>query len=87
LVPKGEIRQQLKVDGLGNFRAAGTYTQLSHGPVRINNLPKAQPANYEGNVSGKTMTFRITLTGTNKNEVVGEFIGEFNKVPRIRKCR
>jgi hypothetical protein len=82
---EGEIRKPLTVDRRGNFHADGTYTQLSHGPIRMNNLPRAQPAKYDGKVSGKTMTFRITLTET--DEVVGEFTVERDKVPRIRKCR
>jgi hypothetical protein len=81
---KGAISRQLKVDNSGKFSAEGTYTALSHGPIRVNNLPKPQLANYEGKITGKILHFVITLTET--KTVIGEFSVELGKMPKMHRC-
>ncbi len=68
----------------GDFQADGFHTRESFGPVRLDNLPKPQPAHYEGKISGDTMTLVVTLTES--KEKVGEFTLEHGKTGRLRKC-
>ena len=82
---EGSIARQLMINKHGSFRLDGTYTPQSHGPIRIGRLPKARPARYEGEISGKTMRVKLTLTDT--GEVVNTFAAELDKEPRIRRCR
>lgn len=80
----GEIKSKLMKNENGDFQADGFHTRESFGPVRLDNLPKPQPARYEGKISGDTMTLVVTLTES--KEKVGEFTLEHGKTGRLRKC-
>lgn len=81
----GEISSQLKVDRRGKFAADGSHKRLYPGALRVNLQPKAQPARYEGKITGKTMRYKVTLKET--GEVIGEFTAELGKEGRVRGCR
>ncbi|MBK8305233.1 MAG: hypothetical protein IPK98_18335 [Chloracidobacterium sp.] len=65
----GEIPLTLKNDKKGNFKVEGTYTRRGFGPIRINTPRTSEPVIYEGKVTGRTMSIKITLIAT------GDFIG------------
>lgn len=81
---EGEITQKLQIDEHGNFSANGVYIRQNPGPLRVDSPPKHQSARYEGKISDKTMTLKITLTET--NEVIGDFTLELNKKIRLQRC-
>jgi len=81
----GLIPRQLKADKKGNFRVEGTLTRHAMGPVRRDDPPKAVPALYEGKITGKTMTIKVTLIKT--NESAGEFTTEQGKEPMLFHCQ
>ncbi len=80
----GEISEQLKMDKKGNFKATGTYTGGTFGPVRLGHEPKPQPALYEGKITGDVMKFKVTLTDT--NELIGEYTVTRGKGSKIHRC-
>lgn len=79
------IDRSFKTNKSGTFSLIGTFTQKGHGPIRINNLPKPQPAKFTGKVTGKKMTLKVTLTDT--DEVVGEYTLERGKESKMHYCR
>lgn len=81
---EGEMSGPLKTDKKGNFRVDGFHTRHAFGPTRLDNMPRALPARYEGKIIGNVMTVKVTLTKT--NEVVGEFTLERGKTGRLRRC-
>ncbi len=81
----GEIKEKLSVNENGEFKADGTFTRESFGPIRDDNMPKPQPAHYEGKISGDTMTLKVSLT--EKKETIGDYTLERNKFARLRKCQ
>lgn len=80
----GEIDGRLKVDDRGNFKANGVHIQMRPGPLRVDNAPERRPARYEGKISGKTMTLKVTLL--ENKEVIGDFELERGVTPRLRRC-
>jgi hypothetical protein len=80
----GEIIGLLKIDKAGNFDAVGVHIQQRPGPLRANDKPNRQPARFEGKVSGKSMSLKVSLI--EKNEVIGDFELTKDVVPRIRRC-
>lgn len=81
----GEIPLTLKKDKKGNFKVEGTYTRRGFGPIRINNPRTSEPVIYEGKVTGRTMSIKITLIAT------GDFVGSYTltrgREATIRGCR
>ncbi len=81
----GEIKEKLTINKNGEFKADGKFTRESFGPIRDDNMPKPQPARYEGKISGDTMTLKVTLT--EKKETIGDYTLERDKFARLRKCQ
>ncbi len=81
----GEIKEKLTVSENGEFKADGTFTRESFGPIRDDNMPKPQPARYEGKISGDTMTLKVSLT--ERKETIGDYALERDKFARLRKCQ
>ena len=81
----GEIPLTLKKDRKGNFKAEGTYTRRSFGPIRIGKPPTAEPVTYEGKVTGKSMKIKITVIAT--GDLIGEFTLTRGHEGKIRGCR
>ncbi len=80
----GIIEETLKVDKQGNFTANGVHIRQKGGPIREDSPPPRQPANYQGRISGDKMTLKVTLSKT--GEVIGEFILQRGKTPRMHRC-
>lgn len=80
----GEIVGRLKINEHGNFRANGFHIMQRPGPTRVNDTPQRQPARFEGKISGKSMTLKVTLI--ENNEVVGNFELKQNVTPRLVRC-
>ncbi len=79
-----EINGDLLIDKAGNFIAEGVYIRRTPGALRTKFPPKRAPARFEGKISGKTMTLKITLTET--AEKLGTYTLQRGKPPTIRKC-
>ena len=79
-----EIARNLMIDKTGNFSTEGIYIRRSPGALRVKFPPKRAPARFEGKISGKTMTMKITLTET--GEKIGDFTLQRGKTPTIRRC-
>lgn len=80
----GEINQKFITDEKGNFSLSGFHTRLYPGAIRVDLLPKPQPARYQGKIAGETMRLKVTLTES--GDVIGEFTLERDQTGRIRKC-
>jgi hypothetical protein len=80
----GEITGPLKISSAGNFNAVGVHIQPRPGPLRANDKPNRQPARFEGKISGKSMSLKVSLIAN--NEVIGDFELTKDVVPRIRRC-
>ena len=80
----GSIPRQLKADKHGNFKIEGTLTPRSPGPVRRDSQPQPQPAIYQGKITGKIATIKVTLAKT--NESAGEFTIERGKTTLLTRC-
>ena len=80
----GEIKQKLTLDQDGNFNVNGVHIPSHPGPIREDSPPERKPARYEGKISGKTMTLKVTLIENDKK--IGEFVLEHDKFPRITRC-
>jgi hypothetical protein len=80
----GKIEHALRMDAEGNFTANGVHIPGQPGPIRIDVKQTRQPARYVGNVSGDTMSLKVSLTDTSK--VIGEFKLELGRTPRIHRC-
>ena len=81
----GEIKNKLMINEKGEFKAEGSHTPGTFGPIREDNPPKPKPAHYEGKVSGETMTLAVTLTET--KEKIADYTLERGKTPRLHKCQ
>lgn len=79
-----EIPGNLMIDKAGNFSTSGVYTRRMPGALRIKLLPKPAAARFEGKISGKTMTLKITLTES--DEKVGDYTLQRGKTRTIRRC-
>jgi hypothetical protein len=80
----GATTEPIVPDPQGAFRAAGTYAQERHGPVREGQENTGRPAVYTGKIAGDQMTLTITLTGS--EEELGSFELTHGKTPRLTKC-
>ncbi|MEQ1603229.1 MAG: hypothetical protein ABL999_00010 [Pyrinomonadaceae bacterium] len=69
----------------GKFRLTGSLTRQGFGPVLANALPKAQPAAFEGKVSGNRMTLKVVIVKT--GEVYGTYDLEAGKPSEMTRCR
>jgi hypothetical protein len=80
----GTIKGPLTIDSRGRFSLQGTHVREHGGPIRSDEQPNSQPAQYTGWTDGRKMRLTVKLKGTN------EKIGTFNLVRgqegRIFKC-
>jgi hypothetical protein len=79
-----EIPGDLMIDKAGNFVAAGVYIRRSPGALRIKLPPKRAAARFEGKISGKTMTLKITLAEA--DEKIGDYTLTRGKTRTVRRC-
>ena len=80
----GEITGRLRIDGRGDFRANGFHARVRPGPVREGANPERQAVRFEGRISGKTMTLKVTLVET--KEVIGNFELTRDATPHLHRC-
>ena len=81
---EGEILKQLKVDKKGFFKVDGSHKGPNMGPTRQNDSRKPQPVHFEGQIIGKVMKIKVTMTET--NEVIGEFTLRRDATPEMHRC-
>ena len=81
---QGAIKGPLVVDGTGKFHLRGTFTPERGGPVRADDVPKAQTVIYTGEVRGNTMTLTLKISGSEESET---FTLEKGKHGELFKCK
>jgi hypothetical protein len=81
----GAIDGPLTLDSDGHFSLSGTHVREHGGPVRIDEKPNSQPAQYTGTIDGDKMSLTVTLTET--KETIGTFTLERGNPGRVFKCR
>lgn len=80
----GTIDQPLVPDRTGSFSAVGTHTFEHGGPIRSGELPDRHPARYDGQVSGETLRFSVTIT--DRPQTLGAFTVTRGAGARLVKC-
>lgn len=80
----GTIEQPLTLDNNNGFDLSGSYTVERPGP-QIEGQNNNQPARFNGQVNGQTMTLNITLTRT--KQTIGPLILNYGKTGRIMRCQ
>ena len=80
----GKLKEPLRVDAQGRFRAKGTYTQERPGPTRVDDTDTTRDVEYSGSIEGETMRLEIAVPGQSELmsfELVRDQMG------RMIKCR
>lgn len=80
----GIIAGPLMVDAAGRFRATGTHTPGTGGPVRQAHFPPAYPATYHGNVRGDRMTLSVSVPS--RGFVIGPYELRRGADPNLMRC-
>lgn len=81
----GAIDVPIALDREGRFDAKGVFVPEHGGPVLRDEVPKREPARYQGSLEGESMTLRI-LVG-DSGEEIGSFRLTRGKPGRLMKCR
>jgi hypothetical protein len=81
----GTIDQKIVPDQHGRFEARGTHVREHGGPVRKDETAETHPAQFSGQITGRTMT--LTVTESDTKEAVGTFSLVYGQQPRLMKCR
>ncbi len=68
----------------GRFVVTGTHTAGVGLPVDPNNPPEPRPARYDGEISGRTMTFSITYTDTDR--FISSYRAVHGREPDLTHC-
>ncbi|MGB3400337.1 MAG: hypothetical protein WBA34_09240 [Candidatus Deferrimicrobiaceae bacterium] len=68
----------------GDFDFVGTHTLETGGPVHVDDPPDIHPAQYQGHVSGSTLTLTVTLTDS--GDVLGPYTLVRSDPGRLHKC-
>jgi hypothetical protein len=79
----GMIEGPLTVDARGRFSLRGTHTPERGGPIRADEQPRSEPANYVGSISGNKMTLTLKLEGSEDET----FTLEKGKQGDLFKCK
>jgi hypothetical protein len=79
----GRIDQPIRLQN-GRFDVRGVHWPGQGGPIGVDTLPTPRPARYQGSVSGDRMTVTVTLT--DKNEVLGTYAAWKGRSPNVIKC-
>ena len=80
----GAITGPVLVDPAGRFRATGTHTPGTGGPVRQGEVPPAFPATYRGQVRGDAMT--LTISVASRGLAIGPYQLRRGAEPRLLRC-
>ncbi len=81
----GEIAGPLTLSKDRRFDVRGTFVREGHGPIRVDRPPVSRPARYEGQIKGKILTLRVTLTDTSQG--IGTFTLTRGHEGRLWKCK
>jgi len=79
----GRIDQPITLQN-GRFDVRGVHWPGQGGPIGVDTFPTPRPARYQGSVSGDRMTVTVTLT--DKNEVLGTYTAWKGRSPNVIKC-
>jgi hypothetical protein len=80
----GEIPNQWVVDARHAFSVRGTFVREHGGPIRIDEVPDAHPADYVGSLTADTMVLTVQLSDT--KDVIGTFTLIRGASGRVVKC-
>ncbi len=80
----GNINEPIRPDAAGRFSVSGEHYPGHGGPSFSDETPIKRPARYDGRVRGENMTLTVTLT--DRNEVLGSFTLRFGRTPYVFKC-
>jgi len=80
----GTIDEPFSTDCNGEFELAGIHIIEHGGPLRVGEVLPQHPASYKGQIEGKVMTLKVTLTDT--GDEVGTFTLTLGAVPNVYKC-
>ena len=80
----GFIDEPLEPDDNGEFEVVGVHVFEHGGPIRVDETPDEHPALYKGQIEGKVMTLKVTLT--DNGEEIGTFTLTLGAVPNVYKC-
>ena len=80
----GTIDEPFSLDDKGNFEVVGVHVFEHGGAIRIDEVPDEHPALYQGQIEGKVMTLKVTLTDTGAE--IGTFTLTLGAVPNVYKC-
>ena len=81
---RGTIDGPLTLSTAGHFDARGTFMREG-GPIRLDVKRTGRPARYEGDLSGRELTLKVTLTDTAQD--AGTFTLTHGSEGRLWKCR
>jgi hypothetical protein len=80
----GTVDQPLVADRDGRVSAAGTHVREHGGPIRVDEPADRHPAQYDGQLSGSSMSLRVTLLDT--RQTIGPFDVVLGGPARLLKC-
>jgi hypothetical protein len=83
----GEIAGPLALSKDRRFDVRGTFVREGPGPIRVGRPPVPRPARYEGQIDGKTLMLKVTLTDTDPPQDIGTFTLTRGREGRLWKCR
>ena len=81
---KAAILTRLRIRKDGKFSAIGIMTRSGPGPVMRDAPPRAQRVRFEGRVSGKQMTIKVTLADS--GDLVGDYTLERGAQSELTRC-
>jgi len=80
----GTIDEPFSTDCNGEFEVVGVHILEHGGPLRVGEVLPQHPASYKGQIDGKVMTLKVTLTDT--GEEIGTFTITLGVEPNVHKC-
>ncbi len=80
----GTILGPVMVNAAGQFRATGTHTPGTGGPVRQDHVPPAYPAIYQGSVRGDRMMLSVSVPS--RGFVIGPYGLRRGAAPNLMRC-
>jgi hypothetical protein len=81
---KGTISSRLRIGKGGRFAVTGFLTRSGPGPIRLDSPPVAQRVRFDGKITKKQMSMKITFVDT--GEVMGDYVLERDKQGRLVRC-
>lgn len=81
---KATISSRVRTRKDGKFSAIGLMTRSGPGPVMRDAPPRTQRVRFEGKVTGKQMTVKVTLADS--GDLVGDYILERGSQGELTRC-